>query len=66
MGNGVMCSSGVVSVLAIFLQTVGLLALMIGFFRGLGDPKSREGWSSGVFLAGVVAFAVGTRISTLC
>lgn len=66
MGNDVMCSSGAVTILAIFLQTLGVLALMIGFFSGLGDPEAREGWSSGVFLAGVVALAVGTRISTLC
>lgn len=66
MGNGLMCSSGVVTVLAIFLQTAGVLALTIGFFSGLGDPEARDSWGLGVFLAGVVAVTVGTRISTLC
>lgn len=66
MGNGVICSSGIATVLAVSLQTAGLLALLIGFFSGVGDPDSREGWSAGVFLAGVIALAFGSRIYTLC
>jgi hypothetical protein len=66
MGNSVVCSSGFTTILAVFLQTVGRLALVMGFFSGLGDAESRQGWSSGAFLGGVVALVVGTRISTLC
>jgi hypothetical protein len=61
-----MCSSGVATSVAVSLQTIGLLALFIGFFSGLGNPDTRDGWSAGVFLAGIVALAVGSRISTLC
>jgi hypothetical protein len=66
MGNGMICGSGIATVVAVSLQTVGLLALLIGFFSGVGDPDSREGWSAGVFLAGVVAIAFGSRIYMLC
>lgn len=66
MGSGMMCSTGVATVLAVTLQTMGIVALLIGFFSGLGTLKGREGWGAGVFLAGVVALAIGTRIATLC
>lgn len=66
MGMGMMCSSGTATVLAIFLQTVGVLALLVGFFSGLEDPEAREGWGPGVFMIGIVALAAGTRLSALC
>lgn len=66
MDTDVMCSSGVAIVLAISLQTIGVLALLIGFFSGLGNLKSRDGWGAGVFVAGVAALAIGTRIMALC
>lgn len=61
-----MCSSGIAPIVAVSLQAIGLLALLVGFFSGLGTPDARDGWSAGVFLAGIVALAIGSRISTLC
>lgn len=61
-----MCSSGIATIVAVSLQTIGLLALLIGFFSGLGNPGARDSWSAGVFLVGIVALVVGSRISTLC
>ena len=36
-----MCSSGIATIVAVSLQTIGLLALLIGFFSGLGNPGAR-------------------------
>lgn len=61
-----MCSSGIVSVLAIVLQIAGVLALLIGFFVSLAGRSSVEGIGAGIFLTGVVMFILGARISGVC
>lgn len=41
------------------LMTLGLLALVIGFFMGLLNPKEKFERAAAVFLSGVVALVAG-------
>jgi hypothetical protein len=45
--------------LASGLMTAGLLALVIGFFIGLLNPKEKFELATAVFLSGVVAVVIG-------
>lgn len=61
-----MCSSGVVSVLALTLQIIGAFALLGGFFVGLTSRDYTRGVGVGIFLGGAVAFVIGARLTGVC
>lgn len=60
-----MCTSAV-TVLADFLDTAGLVAMIFGFFSGITKLGFQSKWSGGVFLMGVISFIVGSRLGSLC
>lgn len=61
-----MCSSGIVSVLALTLQIIGALALLVGFFVGLTSRDYTRGGGVGIFLGGAIVFVIGSRLSGVC
>lgn len=61
-----MCSSGAIAVLAICLQILGVIAIVTGFFGSLAKWEKPNGVGAGIFVVGVVALVVGTRMSGYC
>ena len=60
-----MCSSAII-ILADLLEVFGIGAIIIGFFNSVTQSNMESKWGAEVFLLGVVAFVVGSRISGLC
>ena len=61
-----MCHSSIATIVADLLEIFGVLALIVGFFSGMTNLGTQNQWSAGVFLLGIVALVVGTRLSSLC
>ncbi|MFN4141882.1 hypothetical protein [Aestuariivirga sp.] len=60
------CGSIHADVIGAFLVTLGLLALLYGFFRGLANLKEREGIALLVFTLGIAGVAVGAWLIRAC
>lgn len=61
-----MCNSMVVMALADLFEVLGIIAMIVGFFSYMTEPRRPNKWSAGVFLLGIIAFIVGTRILGAC
>ncbi len=60
------CGSLYMEFLGASIIALGLLSLVIGFYRSLFDPKERDSIAIPAFLLGAVAVVVGGWMMSAC